>query len=495
MRKALTLLLAALVILSAGFGIAQGAVNSRKEAVTWEEETLYGDKSQVSGAVVTATNHLTSNLQWKTEGILGEELNPTTEFTFSNDSIRYPYEITYEGLYMYAEEDFLASISFNGTDRIPEYAREKYADLIAYCKACFDSVDVGEEKEFTLNLADYMDYYSLGGHFDFPDCSWSLWNEFEGRFSYGVPESYIEDINDFFRIPILGDYSVEYTINRVQNGDSFGTSFGGGAVTPDYRPEFDAVYINGTCYLTFNTVAGSGEVADTSLIPGGYGIYRLNTSRDEEGNLVLGDPVAEMVYPMDPSVGFYYLDASDDGRHIYLHTWQGTKLMRSIIDVQTMECLQTLCLTDQPEHFYRDMKQYDDFLVVLQLSYENFDSDRNSITVFEEDAQGLYHHCFTVPMNIPELDVHMELEIFTHRTDSMDFDGKTLLVVQNESESDRYAYSYGDNCNFHVLAYNAQGLAYAGKYYVNLANFRSGQGSENWLVKPFFDDPIRIQWN
>lgn len=494
MRKAFTVFLAALLLVTAGFAAASGATISRKEAITWVEETFYGDRSLVSGAGIHTKNHLKSHILWETEGILGEELNPATKFTFSNESIQPVTDITYEGLYMHDTVDFLASLSFTDSPRMPTYAKEKYANLIAYCKACYESVEIGEEKFFTLDLREYMDYYSLCGTFDFPDCDWSHWDEF-GEYNLRIPFEFIQTINDFFRIPILGEYIVEFSVNLYHAGSSVGTSFAGGRVQDIYHPEFDAVYVNDTCYLTFNTVAASGQVADTSLIPGGYGLYRLNTSRDADGKLVLGDPVAEMVFPMDPEVEFFYLDASDDGRHIYLHTWEEGKLLRTIIDIETMEVLQKIELVDTSDEFYWDMDQYDDFLVIRLLSINDLDPGANSVTVYQEDAQGLYQHSFTVPMNTESLDVHNDLEIFNSVTMRMDFDGETLLVAQNEYESDRYAYSYGDNCNFFVLAYNAQGLAYAGKYHVNIGRIPSGPDSENWLCKPWYDDPISICWN
>ena len=494
MRKAFTVFLVALLLLTAGYVAVSIAVNSQREAITWEEETLYGDPSQAAGAKIRTMNHLHSHLLWETEGVLGEALDPATKFTFSNVPIQSASEITYEGLYMHDTVDFLASLSFTDSSRMPGYAKEKYADLIAYCKDCYDSVEIGEEKFFTLDLSDYMDYYSLCGTFDFPGCDWSHWDEF-GDYNLRIPHEYIQAINDFFRIPIQGEYLVEFSINLRQYGSSVGTSFAGGRVQDLYHPQFDAVYLNDTCYLTFNTVGPDGEVVDTSLIPGGYGLYRLNTSRDAEGKLVLGDPVAEMVFPMDPEAAFYYLDVSDDGRHIYLHTWEDEKLLRRILDAETMEVLQTIELVDPSDEFYWEMDQYDDFLVIRLLSINDQDPSSNSITVYHEDAQGLYHHSFTVPMNAESLDVNKDLEMYNSVTKNMDFDGETLLVVQNQFESDRYAYSYGDQCNFYVLAYNAEGLSYAGKYHVNIGRIPSGAGSENWLCKPWYDDPITINWN
>lgn len=492
MRKALTILLAALVLFSALFTIAHVAVNNQKELVTWQEQILYGDRSLAAGAVVRTTNHFRRHLLWETTGVLGEELHPSTTFSFTNDTIEIPYETTYEGLHLEHAVEFLAALCSDTHDRMPEYAKEKYADLIAYCESCYHSVEIGQEKFFTLDLANYMDYYSLSGIFDFPDSYWSHFDEF-GNHGGQIQEETIRAINDFFRIPILGEYVVEWSVNRHQYGSSVGTSYAGGAKEVFYQPEFDAVYLNDTCYLTFNAVADSGEVADTSLIPGGYGLYRLNISRDDAGELVFGDPIAEMVYPMDPSIKFGYLDVSDDGRHIYLHTWEGSRLMRTILDVQTMEQLQTIQILDQKEDFYRSIKQYDDFLVITMQSINNAASGENSISVFSEDAQGLYHHRFTVPMNLPGLTVDDDLGIFCSVTEHMDFNGETLLVTQNEFRNDK-PYSYGDNPDFYVLAYRAEGLSYVGKYSVNLTDIRTDEEKDSCLVNPVFDIPVQVSW-
>jgi len=494
MRKAFAILLTLLLLCTAGFAVAHFWVDGQKEAVTWEEETLYGDPSVVEGAVVQTNNHFRNHILWETEGTLGSTLKPVTKYTFSNASISSEINIRYEGIHMTASEDFLASMAFDSSDRIPAYAKEKYADLIAYCKACFESVEIGEEKDFTVDLSKYMDYYSLSGTFDYPDTDWHNFNEFEyyGHSSFSVAVPLIQGINDFFRIPIMGEYLAEFSINRRQNG----VSFGGGAWNPYvYRPEFDSVYINDTCYLSFNAVAPNGEIADTSQIPGGYGLYRLNIRSDGNGGLIADDPIATMVYPMDPNEEFYYLEASDDEKHIYLHTWQGTKLMRTILDAETMECLQKIELVDQPEDFYREMKQYDDFLAILQLSINNVENGSNTVTVFTEDEQGLYHHRFTVPMNVGGLDVNDDLLIFSSVTERMDFKDDTLYVVQNVYRDAKYSYARGESPNFYVLAYRPEGLAYLGKYNVNLSQINIDPEYDDRAVNPWFDYPVNITVN
>ena len=499
MRKAWYILLTLLLVGLIGLSTAHFAINGRKEAVTWQEETVFGDKSAVDGIRVKAVNHMNHHLMWETQGTLGGELNPETKFTFSNDSIQSETEITFRGLYMDANTDFLAELAFNTGDNIVEYAKTKYADLIAYCYACYESVAIGEEKEFTLDLGEYMDYYSFSGYLDIPELTQVI-DEFDDRWT-GTSDALIQAIHDFFRIPILGQFNVKFSINRRGSGTSFGTSYAGGPDGQIYTPQFDSLYMNDTCYLTFNAVAENGDVADTSLIPGDYGLYRLNIRSDGSGNIQWDTPIAEMVYAMDPSVEFSYLEKSDDEKHIYIHTWEANKLMRTILDAETMEVLQKFELYEREVHpkygvyetvgyFYTEVMQYDDFLAVLQFSINNEESEKNTVTVFAEDDEGLYHHKFTVPMSAEGIDVNDDLMIFSSVTDRLDYDGEKLYVIQNEYTDYKHGYARGDSCNFYVLAYEPEGIAYIGKYYVNLGKINLDEEYESSPVSPWYDDPV-----
>lgn len=501
MRKAWYILLTSLILSLIGFSSAHFVINESGEAVTWQEETVYGDKSAVEGIQVKTVNHISQNLMWETVGTLGGELKPETKFTFSNASIQSETEITYRGLDLYANTDFLADLAFNGQSSVPDYAQKKYADLIAYCTACYESVDIGEEKEFTVDLGKYMDYYSFSGYLDIPGPTQVI-DEFDDRWT-GTPLALIQSIHDFFRIPILGEFKVIYSISRRQTGGSFGSSYAGGPDGRIYTPQFDSVYMNGNCYLTFNAVAENGEVADTSLIPGGYGLYRLNVRTDGSGNLDWDTPIAEMVFPLDPGEEFSYLEKSDDEKHIYIHTWQGNKLMRTILDEQTLEVLQEFELYERSDFqkyelyevigdYYWEVKQYDDFLAVLKFSINNVKSETNTVTVFAEDEQGLYHHQFTVPMSPETVDVNDDLMIFASVTAQLDYDGEKLYVIQNEYKDNRHGYARGDSCNFFVLAYAPEGISYIGKYHVNLSQINVDGFSGGGAVQPWYDNPVTI---
>ena len=294
---------------------------------------------------------------------------------------------------------------------------------------------------------------------------------------------------------------MRFSINRRQSGGSFGASYAGGADGEIYTPQFDSIYMNGKCYLTFNAVADNGEVADTSLIPGGYGLYRVNIRSDGNGGIIWDTPIAEMVYAMDPSEEFSYLEKSDDEKHIYIHTWQGNKLMRTILDESTMEVLQKIELYEISDFqkyeqyeiigdYYWEVKQYDDFLAVLKYSINNVKSETNTVTVFEEDEQGLYHHKFTVPMSPEGIDVNADLLIFSSVTARLDYDGERLYVIQNEYSDYKHGYARGDSCNFYVLAYEAEGIAYIGKYNVNLANINVDDFGGYGAVQPWYDYPV-----
>lgn len=499
MRKAWYILLAFLIVGLISFSTSHFVIDGSQDAVTWEEETIFGDKGAVEGVRVKTMNHMTHHLLWETEGALGSELHPETKFTFSNESIHTEMEITFRGLDMYANTDFLAGLAFNDNTNMPEYAQKKYADLIAYCAACFESVSIGEEKEFTVDLGKYMDYYSFSGYLDIPGPTQVI-NEFDDRWT-GTPDALIQAIHDFFRIPILGEFKVIYSINRRQNGGSFGASYAGGPDGEVYTPQFDSIYMNDKCYLTFNAVAENGEVVDTSLIPGGYGLYRVNVRSDSNGAIVWDTPIADMVYAMDPGEEFSYLEKSDDEKHIYIHTWQGNKLMRTILDESTMEVLQKFALYERTDFqkyeqyevigdYYWEVKQYDDFLAVLKYSINNVKSETNTVTVFAEDEQGLYHHQFTVPMSPEEVDVNDDLRIFSSVTANLDYDGEKLYVIQNEYSDYKHGYARGDSCNFFVLAYGPEGIAYIGKYHVNLSQINLDEEYWSSSVQPWYDNPV-----
>ena len=97
-------------------------------------------------------------------------------------------------------------------------------------------------------------------------------------------------------------------------------------------------------YFTFNTHTDGGDVVDTSLIPGGYGIYRLPYDREKE--IFLSEKL-EMVYALDPEKQYTDIYASPDGAKLFLVsqaarlTAVGVKEVQAtaeIIDVRTMQC-------------------------------------------------------------------------------------------------------------------------------------------------------------
>ena len=132
MRKAWYILLACLILSLIGFSAAHFVINESGEAVTWQEETVFGDKSAVEGIQIRTVNHMSQNLLWETEGTLGSALNPETKFTFSNNSIYLGSETEYTGLDIAANLEFLASLAFGSHETMYDYAKEKYADLIVF---------------------------------------------------------------------------------------------------------------------------------------------------------------------------------------------------------------------------------------------------------------------------------------------------------------------------------------------------------------------------
>ena len=93
-------------------------------------------------------------------------------------------------------------------------------------------------------------------------------------------------------------------------------------------------------------------------------------------------------------------------------------------------------------------------------------------------------------MSPETVDVNDDLMIFASVTAQLDYDGEKLYVIQNEYTDYRHGYARGDSCNFYVLAYGQEGIAYIGKYDVNLSLINADANTSFGAVQPWYDYPV-----
>lgn len=474
MKRALILFLVVTVLLSAGFIAAHAAVNSQKENVTWQEETLWGDKSAVDGLHVTAQNDFNHSLLWTTTGILGPTLAPETEFSFSNGNHTSPFPERYTGV------NLSKIYSLHDIENF-EWAEEKTkAGLTAlndYYQTCVAETPEGEERQYVVDLAQYLDYYLLDGTIDLPGQTIFNWmGDWTGNQVARV-------FNDYFRIPIVGAWRLDFTVDK--NYDNVSSSSG---MTADFSPEFHGVAGENTCYFTFNAYVKEGVSADCSMIPGGYGIYAIDYTM-ENGNAMLVFDSLRTVYPLDPAELYLDMTASADGKQLLLQTRDADNVYLTVIDIATMSKLQKLIIAPADEAYY-DYRFLDNALVTFR--YRG-DTDLSQVIVCERLQNGTYRHAFTTDLNEMGVDI-WSLICFrgTHACQLL-YNGDILVIGFNGCTKEEYEEWYQvETCDFYIAAYNAAGMAYAGLYRVSLTDVNNS--TIYFPCDNFGNYPLQISW-
>lgn len=474
MRKACIVFLVLLVAVSCCFAALHGLFLGVSDDVTVTRQTLYGDPAAAEGVNILVRNHYEQYLMWETSLTLGVNAVPETEFTFSNDRISLPGETVYTGV----KFNSLTNVFVFDNKRLPETAGEKYTSLVEALTNAVEAVPVGEKKSFTVDLSEYLEYYPLEGQIILPGIT-VRFSEFE----YWTEDSAetARKFNDFFKIPVDTTFSVEYEIDKRYSGSSYGAY-----IESNYHINAEGTATADACYFTFNTVMEDGQIADTSLIPGGYGIYRLPYEKDvgvDMDNL-------EMVYALDPAEKFDSLSLSKDGKRLRLHTWKGEDLMLTVIDIATMTQVQKVKLLTDTENSYYNVVSYDDFVLIEENRYNSDSLDR--IMVWEELADGTYSQAISAPINAEVFPEGANLNLFYQYENAVDYADGKLVVLRHRMERQE-SYWYDNLCGLYVAVYDATGMLYAGTCEWNLSQVNAPD-PYGIRVEPLYDGSMEVSW-
>ena len=151
-----TFLLILLLVVSIG-SVSVFASNVYKEHdnVTFQETVLYGDRSAADGLNIKLHTYQSSQLFWDTTCKFDNEVAVDTEYNFfpMNHHIDFP-ESSY-GISFMCNSDYAPdSAAYSDTNIHQPGISAAYQEL-------FHSLKPGEEKEKTIFLKDYMDYYEF----------------------------------------------------------------------------------------------------------------------------------------------------------------------------------------------------------------------------------------------------------------------------------------------------------------------------------------------
>ena len=352
---------AALVIVSLGAAsIAFGSMYAKMQDCRITEKTIVGDAAAAAGLSASFGMGLQNQLYWRNVFTYGgaDDGADVQETAFSRKN---PFPADKKGPVPYVRLTGYMT-SGNALDDIltdPAEGDPIRQELLAQVRQEFFTAGAAErvqeikralpadgETTQDLKLKDIFRYYPIEGDLT----GTSIWAASLDNAVYASEDSVKlgQDLNHFLRIPIPETESSGFEVIKYPEGSLNFNYYQGKENCSQQEDHFDfhsiACSTPDAVYFTFNTHTDDGDVVDTSLIPGGYGIYRLPYDRKKE--IFLSEKL-EMVYALDPKKQYTDIYASPDGAKLFLVSQAarlaavGVKEVQAtaeIIDVRTMQC-------------------------------------------------------------------------------------------------------------------------------------------------------------
>lgn len=490
MKRALFLFALCLVCGAALIIAAHADINERRDMVELTDTVLYGDPAAADGLEISLHTSLDRRLFWDSTRVYGGSTD--TQFLFSQTQIHEEYEFTYEAFRI----DMGGLGGMSGTMDLNDDAADMYefSPYLPVIRDVASRAPIGEEYTETVYLADYMDYYPLFFTFDMDALVDVKEDETGTNYYYGynvsreLPEMN-SWLNEQFRIPVSKQYALEVTLCR--SGEellSFLEIDLAQAETCWFNLWSDSVLTENACYAAFFAEDQDGEPLDDSLIPGGFGIFRIpmvdcsELGVEAERRLMVYE--LESVYTRPDGERINSLTLSDDGEDIILLTVnEQDDMLLNVFDAETMQ-----------------LRQKE---VIAGGYWMSFEIGNGLITAFSDERVVLYEKSQNGEY-IRRIDVDATgdevLESFSWQYYDIAWDGERLALVTclfdvKECYDDVFGdvyYTRNLTCGCSVTIYSAEGCLYRAAVSSSLP-----QGERyNNIKYPnlLYIEPMEVKW-
>ena len=450
-----------LSLLSVGsFFMIGGIVNKERANVTIKENVIYGDKSYADGISVLITAQCNYHLFWNTSFTIGDQNTTTTDYEFYYDEQYKIGGMPYSGLGL--DTDFEYGIDTSTPAEESTGLQKAYREL-------YDELEPGEEGKKTIYLQDYYTYYPVRISVNLPGVIWNG-NSYEHLIykNYENERAVWDKFNEFFKIPIPEDLPA-FEISVSRHLKDSGAATGALGIDRNFYFNVKSTYTDNRIFFSIGNKYDqkNGEdvkYVDTSLIPGGYGLYsftfkNVRNSTNTNGNTTtfyrgyetgVEADTLEMVFPLEQHAEVIFLTLSNDESKLYMFTKEYNSTYLTVIDIATMNEIQKIKITDAKNFtFY----EYDNCIVLNGWEY---------ISVIEKKEDGLCELAFTVSRMKEVNDINNQKGVAT----TMAFDGEKLVIIDRTGDE---MYPSLELCGFTVAVYNNTGLVYYGEYESSLS--------------------------
>lgn len=489
-------IVAAVMIVSLGAaGFTFAAVRGQMADCRITEKTLVGDAAAAAGLTASFGMGLRNQLYWKNVYTYGgaDDGADVQETTFSRKN---PFPADKKGPVPYvrlenmtAGGDVLYSLlpgakGYSYRQERLSAVQQDFLQPDAVEKLQTIEQQLPEEGREDIRLKEIFRYYPIDGDLSGETLIYSV-SLADVAFGTLDVQTHWENFNHFFRIPILENESSGFWIRKYSDGmaaDYYEGKEHRSAALDHFDFYSIACSTPDAVYFTFNTHTDAGDVVDTSLIPGGYGIYRLPYDREKE--IFLSEKL-EMVYALDPEKQYTDIYASPDGAKLFLVsqaarlTAVGVKEVQAtaeIIDVRTMQCdrrEEIVCSADTALGY--DAGDYLIFRGRSELCLYTYQDGSYKKELMLENVD------FRKPV--------LQNLFYDNRCRTA-HDGKRLSILGEADfdieDDDDTMWRWGTAGTVEVAVLDASGLAYYGTLRSNMQDFYDVKGYQAWEenVKP-----------
>ncbi len=482
MRKTLALFLTFIIMLLSLYCSVFTVTNKEKDNVIITNVFSYGEKSAADRVALNFKSLYKENILWDITYKLKDN-SVNTDFTFYKNRIPREYE-SYKGIQLHTS--FLQSV-------VGPHGLDYYNGLEKAYQELIESAEPNVEVSKVIYLSDYMEYYPINIEISFPGKN----IDSSSRHSSFDPsdEALFQALREFFRIPIIENHKVKLSATVGEDGTlySSGTAKGSGLGEneDDYGFYADSIITDKECIIFFDNKTELSKSVDTSLIPGGYGIYRLPYT-EKDGTTVFNIKRLKNVYPINNEYTIYDIDLSEDGKYLYLITKEDDKSVFTVIDPENFEAKERTILTeDKNESCYLEYTETD-FLV-----FNIYHPSRESkIAVFTFDGNDKPVREITVDkyLEIQEGDTtrYIGADVYKNTQIKAVWDNGKLYVA---NPFDNTTNSYIKQNGFRIAVYGKEGMEYYGEYITSLSAGNDGYHSSSYHIYFSRDDEINITLN
>ncbi len=482
MRKTLALFLALIIALISAYSLAFTAVNKEKDNVIISEKYIYGDKSYAENVDVKFKALYSENLLWDIKYDIASG-KAETDFSIYKNRIPREFEHTNE-LRLYS------NLHYSSYGNIPVNNKGIDRAFLELAKTATPYVDAKK----VIYISDYTDYYPVT--VDASLENFYLDSSFHSQLRENETEL-IKAIEDFFKIPVQKDHRIQISLQIDENGNI--THTGTATATEEDTYEGFSFYANSVvtdkeCFIYFYDRSEYGEKADTSEIPGGYGIYRLPYS--STGTYVTFDTEnLKNVFPLKNGESIYQIELSADKKELYMMSQKNNVIHLTVIDAKTYKEKSKVIISDEKDQSSNIEYIGEDFMVITHY-HPNRDS---SFSVYIPDGKGGFKEKFTTMQYVYDnsstitdegLVYYAGGDFYMHGNEiDVKWDGEKLYVTN----------STGDNSaviregNFTLSVYNKNGLQFCGEYKTSLTTGYDGYQASGYYIGISDYDLIEIK--